>query len=101
MEQLRDAQVSEKRLREVAKWSSRSGFSKDSGKVPVSLFRKVLHSSEEYIEYGMTINDRNKGEFVKPPMAQRANNEDEWFDRHRQQICGQISHGKNLKLLEP
>ena len=49
--QLQDAQVSEERLEDVARWSSRSGFSRDNGDIPVSLFREVQHSQVEYTEY--------------------------------------------------
>ncbi|MDE0514555.1 MAG: hypothetical protein OXI88_22590 [Gammaproteobacteria bacterium] len=80
-EQLREAQVSEDRLKEVAKWSSRWGFSDETGGVPVSLFRKVQYSTEEYTEYSLIFRDMDKGEFIEPPMAQRASSEEEWFGR--------------------
>jgi hypothetical protein len=79
LDQLRNAQVSNVRLSEVARWSSQSGFSKDTADVPVSLFREVRHSAEEYAEYSMIIRV-NKGEFVEQEMTQRAINENEWFD---------------------
>jgi hypothetical protein len=79
--QLRDVLVNDERLIEVAKWCSQTGFNKDSADIPVSLFREVKHSAEEYTERSLTIREMNKGEFVEPPMAQRASNEDEWFDR--------------------
>ncbi len=81
IEQLKDASVSEDRLNQVAKWCSQSGFSKASADIPVSLFREVKHSTEEYVEHSLIIRDMNKGEFVEPPMAQRVSNEDEWFDQ--------------------
>jgi len=81
LDQLRDAPVSDERLNEVARWCSQSGFSKDSADIPVSLFREIQYSAEEYAERSLTIRDMRKGEFVEPPMAQRAGNEDEWFDR--------------------
>ena len=80
-EQLKTAPVSEGRLNEVARWCSQSGFGKASADIPVSLFREVQHSAEEYAEHSLVIRGMNKGEFVEPLMAQRASNEDEWFDR--------------------
>src|SRR3546814_13838763 len=38
-------------------------------------------SSDLYAEHTLVIREMNKGEFVEPPMAQRASNENEWFDR--------------------
>ncbi|MBZ0070857.1 MAG: hypothetical protein K8I04_03900 [Gammaproteobacteria bacterium] len=81
IEQLRDAQISDERLEKVASWSSRSGFSKDNAATPISLFREVQYSREQYTEHSLTIRGINKGELVDPPMAQRAGNEAEWFDR--------------------
>jgi hypothetical protein len=81
MDQLRDAQVSDQRLDNVAKWSSQSGFSKNSADIPVSLFREIQYSAGQYTEHSLIIREMNKGEFVEPPMAQRAGNEDEWFDQ--------------------
>jgi hypothetical protein len=81
LDQLRNAQVSNVRLSEVARWSSQSGFSKDTADVPVSLFREVRHSAEEYVERSLTIRKMNKSEFVEGEMAQRTMNENEWFDR--------------------
>ena len=79
--QLKAAPVSEDRLKQVARWCSQSGFDKASADIPVSLFREVQHSTEEHAEHSLIIRDMNKGEFVEPPMAQRASNEDEWFDQ--------------------
>lgn len=81
IEQLRDAPISDKRLNGVAMWSSKSGFNADSPDIPVSLFREVKSSTEMHAEHTLVIREMNKGEFVEPPMAQRASNEDEWFDR--------------------
>ena len=100
-EQLRDAQVSEGRLKEVAKWSSKSGFCKDSGDVPVSLFREVQHFREEYTEHSLTFRDMNKGEFVEPPMAQRASNEDEYFDYTISKHVAGTVMAETLKSLIP
>ena len=80
LDRLREAQISARRLSEVARWSSESGFSKETGKLPVSLFSDVQSSAQEYSERSLIIKDMNKGEFVEPEMAQRACNEDEWFD---------------------
>ena len=100
-EQLLDAQVSEERLRMIARWSSRSGFSKDGGDVPVSLFREVKYSVEEYTEFSMKICDINKGELVEPPMAPRASNEKEWFDRTvRSHVAASIM-AETLSSLNP
>jgi len=79
-EQLSDAQVSYERLSEVAQWGSRSGFNKITADVPISLFREVRHSDKKYTEHSLVLRKMNKGEFVKPEMAQRVSNEDEWFD---------------------
>lgn len=81
IEQLRGALISDKRLKAVAMWSSKSGFNADSADIPVSLFREVRTSTEAYAEHTLVIREMNKGEFVEPPMAQRASNENEWFDR--------------------
>ena len=80
-DQLQSAQFSEDRRKEVAKWCSRSGFVKTSADIPISLFQEVEHSAEEYTEHSLIISDMNKGEFVEPPLAPRAINEDEWFDQ--------------------
>ncbi|MEW8333359.1 MAG: hypothetical protein AB2692_20670 [Candidatus Thiodiazotropha sp.] len=80
-DQLKTTQISEDRRNQVARWCSQSGFVKASADIPVSLFREVQHSAEEYAEHSLIIREMNKGEFVEPPMAQRASNEDEWFDR--------------------
>ena len=99
--QLQDAQVSEERLEDVARWSSRSGFSRDNGDIPVSLFREVQHSQVEYTEYSLTIRDVNKGEFVEPPMAQRASNDDEYFDRViSRSVAGHVM-AETLRSLNP
>ena len=76
-----DCAISEDRRNKVTRWCSQSGFVKARADIPVSLFREVQHSTEEYAEHSLIIRDMNKGEFVEPPMAQRASNEDEWFDR--------------------
>ncbi|MCK9264945.1 MAG: hypothetical protein M0R18_14180 [Deltaproteobacteria bacterium] len=99
VDQLRDAHVSEERMSNVAKWSSQSGFSKGNADVPVSLFREIKSSAEEYTEHSLTISRMDKGEFVEPPMAQRASNEDEWFDRTtRSHVAGSVM-GRMLKTL--
>ena len=100
-EQLRDAKISEERLKDVARWSSVSGFNKDSGDVPVSLFQQVLPSEEEYTEHSLIIRDVNKGEFVEPPMEQRAINEQEWFDRTIRSYVAGLVMAKTLKNLRP
>jgi hypothetical protein len=100
-EQLRDAQVSQMRLDEVARWSSRSGFSKGTAKVPVILFREIRHSVEEYTEHSLIIKDVNKGEFVEPEMAQRPSNENEWFDDAiRAHVAGSVM-ANVIKTLNP
>ena len=100
-EQLRRAQVSENRLNEVAVWGSKSGFNKDSGKIPVSLFRQVLPSREPYDEYSSRIHNINKGEFVEPRMAQQISNEEEWYDRTvRSQVAASVM-AKILSLSNP
>lgn len=81
IEQLRDAPISDKRLNDVAMWSSKSGFNANSADIPVSLFRDVQPSTEIHAEHTLVIREMNKGEFVEPAMTQRASNEDEWFDR--------------------
>ena len=100
-EHLRRAQVSEERLSQVAKWSSRSGFSKGDGDVPVSLFREVQHSDEEYTEYSQPFTNQNKGEHVEPPMAQRASNEDEYFDRVISKSVAMHVMAEALRCLNP
>ena len=100
-EQLRDAKVSEERLREVAQWSSRLGFSRDDGDVPVSLFREVQHSEEDYAEHSLTISDMNKGEFVEPAMTQRVSNEDEWFARAISNRVARSVMAEILRFLNP
>ena len=100
-EQLREAQISEERLREVARWSSRSGFSQDDGDIPISLFREVQHSEVEYTEYSQPFSDLNKGEYVEPPMAQRASNEDEYFDRVISRSVAMNVMAETLKSLNP
>ena len=100
-EQLREAQVSEERLSEIAKWSSRSGFSKGDGNVPVSLFREVQPSDEEYKEYSQSFTNQNKGEHVEPPMAQRASNEDEYFDRIISKSVAMHVMAETLRFLNP
>lgn len=81
IEQLRKAQVSQDRLTDVAKWCSKRAFNRESADIPASLFRDVRHSAEQYTERSLTIQGINKGEFVEPPMAPRAGNEDEWYAR--------------------
>ena len=98
---LRDAKISDERLKDVARWSSISGFKKDSGGVPISLFRKVLCSKEEYIEHSLIIRDMNKGEFVEPPMEQRAINEQGWFDRTINSYVAGSVMADILKSLSP
>ena len=100
-EQLREAQISEERLREVARWSSRSGFSQDEGDIPVSLFREVQYSDEEYTEYSQPFPDQNKGEHVEPPLAQRASNEDEYFDRVTSRSVAMHVMAETLRSLTP
>ena len=100
-EQLREAQISEERLREVARWSSRSGFSQDDGDIPISLFREVQHSEVEYTEFSQPFSDLNKGEYVEPPMAQRASNEDEYFDRVISRSVAMNVMAETLKSLNP
>ncbi len=100
-DQLQDAQVSENRLKEVAEWGSRSGFSKESGRVPVSLFRKVVRSREPYDEHSLSIQKVNKGEFVEPRMARQVSNEEEYFDRTvRSQVAVSVM-AKILSSLNP
>ena len=99
--QLQDAQVSEERLEDVARWSSRSGFSRDNGGIPVSLFREVQHSQVEYTEYSHTFCDLNKGEFVEPPMAQRVSSEDGYFDRVISKSVARYVMAETLKSLNP
>ena len=68
---------------------------------PFSLFREVQHSVEEYTEFSMKIGDMNKGEFVEPPMAPRAINEKEWFDRTvRSHVAASIM-AETLSSLNP
>jgi len=101
LDQLRDAPISGERLIAVAKWCSQSGFKKDGADIPVSLFREIQYSAEEYTEHSLTISEMNKGEFVEPPMAQRACNEDEWFSRT---ICSHVAGtvmADILKALDP
>ena len=100
-EQLRDVQISDERLKDVARWSSRSAFCKDKGDVPVSLFRKVKYSKEEYTEHSLIIRDMNKEQFVEPPMAQRAINEEEWFDRTISSYVAGSVMADTLKFLSP
>ena len=100
-EQLREAQVSEERLSQIAKWSSMSGFSQGDGDVPVSLFREVQHSDEEYIEYSQPFPDQDKGEHVEPPMAQRASNEEEHFDRFIRKCVAAHVMAETLRSLNP
>ena len=100
-EHLREAQVSEERLREVARWSSRSGFSHKNGDIPVSLFREVQHSDEEFQEYSQPFPNLNKGEYVEPPMAQRASNENEYFDRFISRSVAAHVMAETLKFLKP
>ena len=80
-DQLKSAQFSEDRRKEVARWCSQSGFVKTSANIPISLFQEVEHSAEEYTEHSLIISDMNKGKFFEPPLAQRAINENEWFDQ--------------------
>jgi hypothetical protein len=101
LEQLRDTQVSDARLGEVARWSSQSGFNKDTADVPVTLFREVRHSGEEYDERSLIIRGMNKREFVEPGMAQRASNENEWFDHTvSSRVAGSVI-ADVLKALNP
>ena len=98
---LREVKVSEERLSQVAKWSSRSGFSQGDSDVPVSLFREVQHSDEEYTEYSQSFTNQNKGEHVEPPMAQRASNEDEYFDRVISRSVAMHVIAETLRSLNP
>jgi hypothetical protein len=79
-EQLKNAKISEDRRQQVARWCSLSGFDKENADIPVCLFQDVQHEVEEYAEHSLTIRDMSKGEFVEPPLEQRASNEEEWFD---------------------
>ena len=78
---LKSAPFSEDKRNQVAKWCSQSGFTKESANIPVSLFREVKHSVEEYTEYNLVIRGMHKGEFVEPLMEQPAVNDDTWFDQ--------------------
>lgn len=79
-EQLRSMAISNNRLQEIARWSSDSGFRKETGKVPISLFSNVLHSKVEHTGYSLKLVNMEKGRFVDPPMEQLAINEAEWFN---------------------
>ena len=96
-DRLKSAQFSEDRRNEVARWCSQSGFVKTSADIPISLFQEVRHSAEEYAEHSWIISDVNKGEFVEPPMAQRAIDENEWFD---QRVSSRVAESVMAEVLK-
>lgn len=101
LQQLRDAPVSNLRLGDVARWASKSGFDRESAGVPVALFRQVQHTPEEYTEHTLTMKEMKKGEFTEPPMAQRAGNEQQWFDRTVNSHVANSVMAQVLKELSP
>jgi hypothetical protein len=76
---LRETPISAQRLLEIGKWASSSGFSKDTGDLPLSLFAEVRHVTELLSMRSVTIKEYPKGDLTDPPLANRASNESEWF----------------------
>jgi len=96
---LNNLDVSQSRLDDVARWSSKLAFSKDTAAFPVALFNRVESTPIQGCELTLTINNMNKGEFTDPEMVQRASNEDSWFaESFRDYTAGQVMAGVLRKL---
>lgn len=80
-ETLQDLPVSQNRLKEVGRWGSAIGFSKDSGGFPLRLFSTVQSSNESLQGRSLVLKGVAKGEYTEPEMAQRSVNEQELFER--------------------
>jgi hypothetical protein len=100
-EAIRELPISETRLREVGKWASALGFTKDSGAFPLPLFGVVNTSESEFESRSLVIKDIEKGEYTEPEMAQRAINEEEQFGRVIRDRVASSVLAKTIKRLEP
>ncbi|MGE3425014.1 MAG: hypothetical protein AB7N24_23445 [Dehalococcoidia bacterium] len=80
-EALRVAEVSDRRLRQIAAWCSSLAFTRETAGFPVKLFEEVVATEEAGEERTAVLARRDKGEFTEPVMAQLAVNEDDWFAR--------------------
>ena len=81
-EAIEQVPISDARLVEIGSWASRTGFSQETGAFPLALFGSVRSTTEEELDRrSFTLQSEDKGKYTEPPMAQRAINEQEWFER--------------------
>jgi hypothetical protein len=77
-EQLAQAKIDDTRLFALAKAASRLAFDKQTGGVPVCLFKHLETLGEKYEEHGVNLK-YERGALTKPLMTQLAADEEEWF----------------------
>ena len=100
-EALEQIPVSDARLEEIGGWASQTGFSREHGAFPLPLFNSVRSTAEgEFDRRSFTMQRENKGKYTEPPMAQRAINEQEWFDRTIRNFVGAFLFRDSLQKIE-
>ena len=100
-EALEQIAISDARLEEIGAWASETSFCKETGAFPLPLFSSVRSTTEEEFDRrSITLQKENKGKFTDPPMAKRAINEQEWFNRTIRNYVGIFLLRDSLQKIE-
>ncbi len=101
VEALVSASPSARRLNEISRWASATGFAKETAAFPLPLFDTITYVAELLPEQSLVIKGIRKGELTDPLMDDTATNESDWFSHTMREYVAAFTLNSTISQINP
>ena len=95
-----EADIDPARMRQISEAASNTGFDKETGEFPISLFANVDFVDEPLTDFTLTVSNQNTGEYTQPLFSEPVSNEREFWANTMKQRSAFVVNRDLLQILE-